>query len=98
MDMCVDFWDISMTKHSKALDLEGRVTRRWLRPERVKRRTLLHRHQLSPYKTPDLPQLARVELAQAAGEVVGDAYVVGIDPEVLEGDVHREEGGREKKA
>ena len=28
--MCVDFWEVSTTKHSSALDLEGLVISRWL--------------------------------------------------------------------
>lgn len=51
----------------------------------------------SPYETPDIGELVYVEVLEAVGEVVGDADVVCIEEEILEGDMDGEEGGGEEE-
>ena len=51
-----------------------------------------------PYKAPYVPQFLDVEFFESPGQVVGDSNVVRIDPEVLKGDMDREERRREEEA
>lgn len=44
-----------------------------------------------PYKTPYFPKLPCIQFSQPPRQIVSDTYVVRIDPEVLEGDMNREE-------
>lgn len=51
-----------------------------------------------PDEAPDVAQLARVEIAEPAGEIVGDPDVICIEHEIFEGDMDGEEGRGEEES
>ena len=55
-------------------------------------------HICAPYEAPYFTQVACVDLSEPARKVVSDPNVVGVNSEVLQGDMDGKEGRREKKS
>jgi hypothetical protein len=60
-------------------------------------RVFCNEHLCSPYETPDLPKLVDGEFPESASEVVRDTDVVGIQHEIVQGDMDGEVRRREEQ-